>query len=56
MISIHVNSSGFFLLLSVFPLLQSQEIDEIIKRIMAHKGVIGVIIVNNDGTPLFSQC
>ncbi|GFN93051.1 dynein light chain roadblock-type 2 [Plakobranchus ocellatus] len=32
----------------------SQEIDETIKRILAHKGVIGAIIVNNDGIPLKS--
>ncbi|XP_059144355.1 dynein light chain roadblock-type 2-like [Physella acuta] len=32
----------------------SQEIDEIIKRIQAYKGVMGVIIINNDGIPLKS--
>lgn len=32
----------------------SQEIDELIKRLVAHKGVIGVVIVNNDGIPLKS--
>merc|ERR1712241_126194 len=34
--------------------MSAQEIDELIKRLQAHKGVIGVIIVNNDGIPLKS--
>jgi len=32
----------------------SQEIDELIKKLQAHKGVIGVVIVNQDGIPLKS--
>lgn len=30
------------------------EVDEIIKKILANKGVIGVIILNNDGIPIRS--
>ncbi|BFZ12847.1 hypothetical protein BsWGS_15886 [Bradybaena similaris] len=32
----------------------SQEIDDTIKRIQAHKGVMGIIIINNDGIPIKS--
>ncbi|CAL1538178.1 unnamed protein product [Lymnaea stagnalis] len=32
----------------------SQEVDETIRRIQTHKGVMGVIIVNNNGVPIRS--
>ncbi|KAI8746670.1 dynein light chain roadblock-type 2 [Biomphalaria glabrata] len=32
----------------------SQEIDDTVRRIQSHKGVMGVIIVNADGIPLKS--
>uniref|UniRef100_A0A0B6ZK16 Dynein light chain roadblock n=1 Tax=Arion vulgaris TaxID=1028688 RepID=A0A0B6ZK16_9EUPU len=32
----------------------SQEIDETVKRIQAHKGVLGIIIINSDGIPIKS--
>lgn len=28
---------------------QSQEVEETLKRIQAHKGVVGTIVVNNEG-------
>lgn len=29
--------------------LQSQEVEETLKRIQSHKGVVGTIVVNNEG-------
>ena len=30
----------------------SSEVEETLKRLVAHKGVIGTIVVNNDGIPM----
>ena len=32
----------------------SSEVEETLKRLVAHKGVIGTIVVNNDGIPIKS--
>ena len=32
----------------------SSEVEETLKRLIAHKGVIGTIVVNNDGIPIKS--
>ena len=32
----------------------NSEVDETVKRIMSHKGILGVVIVNNDGIPIRS--
>jgi dynein light chain roadblock-type len=32
----------------------NSEVDETVKRIMSHKGIMGVVIVNNDGIPIRS--
>ncbi|XP_037951473.1 dynein light chain roadblock-type 2 [Teleopsis dalmanni] len=32
----------------------SQEVEETLKRIQAHKGVVGTIVVNNEGIPVKS--
>ncbi|KAM7345205.1 dynein light chain roadblock [Cochliomyia hominivorax] len=32
----------------------SQEVEEILKRIQSHKGVVGTIVVNNEGIPVKS--
>lgn len=37
-----------------FFLLQSQEVEETLKRISSHKGVVGTIVVNSEGMmPIF---
>ncbi|KNC32335.1 hypothetical protein FF38_12466 [Lucilia cuprina] len=33
---------------------ESQEVEEILKRIQSHKGVVGTIVVNNEGIPVKS--
>uniref|UniRef100_A0A182NSS8 Dynein light chain roadblock n=1 Tax=Anopheles dirus TaxID=7168 RepID=A0A182NSS8_9DIPT len=33
---------------------QSQEVEETLKRIQSHKGVVGTIVVNNEGIPVKS--
>lgn len=33
----------------IFNILQSQEVEETLKRIASHKGVVGTIVVNNEG-------
>ncbi|XP_050079261.1 dynein light chain roadblock-type 2 [Anopheles maculipalpis] len=37
-----------------FFLSQSQEVEETLKRIQSHKGVVGTIVVNNEGIPVKS--
>lgn len=32
----------------------SSEVEETLKKLIAHKGVIGTIVVNNDGIPIKS--
>ena len=32
----------------------SSEVEETLKRLVSHKGVIGTIVVNNDGIPIKS--
>ena len=34
--------------------IMSSEVEETLKRLVAHKGVIGTIVVNNDGIPIKS--
>uniref|UniRef100_A0A182F7W7 Dynein light chain roadblock n=1 Tax=Anopheles albimanus TaxID=7167 RepID=A0A182F7W7_ANOAL len=33
---------------------ESQEVEETLKRIQSHKGVVGTIVVNNEGIPVKS--
>ncbi|XP_058810519.1 dynein light chain roadblock-type 2-like, partial [Phymastichus coffea] len=35
-------------------LLQAQEVEETMKRIQSHKGVVGTIVVNTEGIPIKS--
>jgi hypothetical protein len=35
--------------------LKSQEVEETLKRIQQHKGVVGTIVVNNEGEPYFNS-
>lgn len=36
-------------------LARQSEVEETLKRISSHKGVIGTVIVNNDGVPIRSN-
>uniref|UniRef100_A0A182UHF6 Dynein light chain roadblock n=1 Tax=Anopheles melas TaxID=34690 RepID=A0A182UHF6_9DIPT len=45
----------FYTFLSISPIpFQSQEVEETLKRIQSHKGVVGTIVVNNEGIPVKS--
>ena len=44
---------GLILLLSCRQIMAS-EVEETLKRLVAHKGVIGTIVVNTDGVPIKS--
>lgn len=35
-------------------IIMSSEVEETLKKLVAHKGVIGTIVVNNDGIPIKS--
>ena len=37
-----------------FRIAANSEVEETVKRIMSHKGILGVVIVNNDGIPIRS--
>lgn len=41
-------SVNFTILISLFKI-QSQEVEETLKRIASHKGVVGTVVVNNEG-------
>ena len=45
----------FHFLLELFFPLQANDLEETIKRIQGHKGVVGVMIVNQDGKSFLFQ-
>merc|ERR1712226_226691 len=38
----------------VFDIIMASEVEETLKRLVSHKGVIGTIVVNNEGVPIKS--
>ena len=55
MFNVHINM--MFKVFKIFPdsnFVMASEVEETLKRLVAHKGVIGTIVVNTDGVPIKS--